>query len=387
MPDTLAVTNYQRITQSSTTTISADVGEIEVWFRGKAFAEAPERADPFLATALIPAMFAGATLDLRHLPPVSATLMANLDQIQDIWTCWNPELKRVAVLANVAPDLPRSTSGTATFFSGGVDAVHAVLTGAGPGERLVFINGFDFIMTARQWSQACARVARLAEKLGGEFVPLETNWHDFNRRHRLARSTSHGGCLAALAHLMAPPRMTVASSFSWSWLLPWGTHPLLDPLWSNGATEIRHFGCDAFRSEKVALIAQRPELLEELWVCHEDPLENCGRCIKCCRTMAVLKLYNIPIRGFKATDGDPVDRYLHALLRKPERAFFSEFTAAVRRDATDPTMIKRVESARRAFARRAALRQLLDFVAPARRAKQRRLPHLRPAGYDPLPDR
>ena len=383
MPDTLAVTNYQRIKQAATTTISANVGGIEVWYRGKPFAETPELADPFLATALIPAMFTGATLDLRHLPPVSASLLANMDQVQEIWTQWNSELKRVEVRANVAADQPPATSRTATFFSGGVDAIHAVLEGAGPGEQLVFINGFDFAMTEDQWATASARVGRLAAKLDGDFCAVETNWIDFTRHHRIARSTSHGGCLVAVAHLMAPARITIASSFSWAWLKPWGTHPLLDPLWSNGLTEIRHFGCDAARDEKVARIAHQPDLLDELWVCHVDPLGNCGRCPKCSRTMASLQLYGLPMRGFRSSEGDPVDRYLRGMRKKPQRAFFSEFSQSVRRHAKDPTMITRVEAAGRALARREALRKLWKLFAPAKPAPDIRDGDLRPEGFGP----
>lgn len=385
MPNSLVVTRYRRNARPDTTTISATIGDFEVWFRGRALADAPERGDPFLAVALLPAMYAGIDLDLQQLPPVSARLFAALDQIQEIWSSWNPELRRVAIQANLAPDEHPSTARTATFFSGGVDAVHAVLAGAGPHERLVFVNGFDFAMTPGAWATASARVARVAEKLGGELETIETNWISFTRHHRIARSTSHGGCLVAVAHLMAPARMTIASSNSWLRLTPWGTHPLLDPLWSTERTAIRHFGSDALRSEKVALIAARPELLDDLWVCHDDPLENCGRCTKCSRTMAVLKVIGVSARGFRVTEGDPIAAYLRAVPNSWEKVYLGELRRTVQLHGADPALLRRIDAAGRALNRRVALRELRRHLLP-RRSATRATTDLRPWGLGPVPE-
>lgn len=385
MPETLSVQRYQRNVQAHGTTISADVGGFEVWFRGQQLAQAPERGDPFLAVALLPAMYLAADLDLRALPPVSTRLLESLDQIQEIWTCWNPELRRVAVRANPAADAAPLHSRTATFFSGGVDAVHAVVAGAGPGEQLAFLNGFDFVMSDADWASATARAARLADKLGGDLVTLQTNWITFTRHHRIARSASHGGCLVAAAHLLAPSRMTIASSNSWLRITPWGTHNLLDPLWSNDLTTIRHFGSDALRSEKVAAIAARPELLDDLWVCHDDPVRNCGRCTKCSRTMAVLRVIGATSRGFADTTGDPIDRYLRAVPRSWEKVYLGELRRTVVEHGGDPALLRRIDATDRALNRRVALRELRNLLFPPRRGGRGEV-DLRPWGFGPVPE-
>src|SRR5690606_31296538 len=134
----------------------------------------------------------------------------------------------------------------------------------------------------------------------------------------------------------------------------WGTHPLLDHLWSSDLTAIRHLGNDAFRAEKVAAIAARPELLDHLWVCHRDPLENCGICPKCSRTMAVLKVLGAPIRGFRAVDGDPITRYLDAVPRSWEKVYLHELRAMIVQHGGDPLLLRRIESAHRKHHRRVA---------------------------------
>jgi hypothetical protein len=384
MPDTLAITNYHRANHPAT--ISATVGGFDVWFRSRGLTQAPERGDAFLAVALIPAMYAGMDIDLLQLPPVSATLLAKLDLIQEIWTSWNPELRRVTIRANVAPDQHGTSDRTATFFSGGVDAVYAVLAGGGPREQLVFINGFDFAMTPTDWATATARVERLANLLGGEFETVETNWIAFTRSHRIARSTSHGGCLVAVAHLLAPARMTISSSNSWGRLTPWGTHPLVDPLWSSDLTAIRHFGSDALRAEKVAAIAVRPELLDDLWVCHNDPLVNCGQCTKCSRTMAVLRVLDAPMRGFSTHEGDPIAQYLEAVPRTWEKIYLNELRLMVERQGNNPELLREIDATYRKLSRRVAIRELRTRLFPTVRRATRQTIDLRPWGLGPVPD-
>jgi CubicO group peptidase (beta-lactamase class C family) len=63
--------------------------------------------------------------------------------------------------------------------------------------------------------------------------------------------------LAAIGHLLAPAfeRIYIAASVNYRDLFPWGTHPLLDPLWSSELLEFVHHGCAARRIEKLRFIA------------------------------------------------------------------------------------------------------------------------------------
>ena len=77
--------------------------------------------------------------------------------------------------------------------------------------------------------------------------------------------------------------VNIASTYDWDHLFPWGSHPELDPLWSNGKVLLAHDGCEATRLDKTRLVSEHPIALETLRVCYENPdsLYNCGRCRKC----------------------------------------------------------------------------------------------------------
>jgi hypothetical protein len=95
------------------------------------------------------------------------------------------------------------------------------------------------------------------------------------------------GCL--LGHHFS--RIYFSSSNSYKTLLPQGTHPLLDPLWSTSSVEFVHDGAEVPRAEKVVSIARNPDARKLLRVCWIDPqaeMLNCCRCEKCLRTMVAL---------------------------------------------------------------------------------------------------
>jgi hypothetical protein len=105
----------------------------------------------------------------------------------------------------------------------------------------------------------------------------------------------HGAALAAVAHALAPNhgKVYIASSQSYANLHPWGSHPLLDPLWSSEAVQIVHDGGET-RMNKLRVLVQYPEVLARLRVCWENPGSyNCGLCGKCVRTM--LGLYALGV--------------------------------------------------------------------------------------------
>ena len=83
----------------------------------------------------------------------------------------------------------------------------------------------------------------------------------------------------------------IASTYDWDHHFPWGSHPQLDPLWSNGKVVLTHDGCEATRLDKTHLVSRHPIALETFRVCFENPdsLHNCGKCKKCLKTMDELQ--------------------------------------------------------------------------------------------------
>ena len=69
--------------------------------------------------------------ELRVDAPVSATLLACLPAIQDIYQAWVPDARRVSVqAAEVIDDCDQRggiVSGSASFFSGGVDSLFTLI--------------------------------------------------------------------------------------------------------------------------------------------------------------------------------------------------------------------------------------------------------------------
>jgi hypothetical protein len=356
-PPVLAVDNFRQEPDAGGTRVSADIGDVPVWFRFPPGVDVAERGDPWLAIAIVPAMFLGAELDLRALPPVSPMLLGALDRIQDIWACWNPLLRRVAVHANTGPAGP-SGRGALAFFSGGIDGLFTAHRTRGVLQQLVFINGFDFLMPPRSLADALERVGHPARHLGLPITTVETNWMDLGRHHRLSRGVLHGGCLEAVAHWMAPSQAFVASSSSYAYLYPSGTHPLLDPLFSTEATAIVHHGSAHPRPEKVAILAAEPALLQHAWVCFDDPLRNCGRCAKCLRTRVALRLAGCDVVPFVDAGGNPVERYARIVRSGVDLEFADELVLYAESIGKDATTKPLRSALRRARARR-ALRDLV----------------------------
>jgi hypothetical protein len=100
----------------------------------------------------------------------------------------------------------------------------------------------------------------------------------------------HGGgtIAAALALGAAFSQVRIAASTTYDRLYPWGSHPLLDRLWSTEDLAVVHDGCEMNTIDKTRYIVDaRPELvLDTVRPCAGyGPGYNCGACLKCMRTM------------------------------------------------------------------------------------------------------
>jgi pyruvyl transferase EpsO len=105
----------------------------------------------------------------------------------------------------------------------------------------------------------------------------------------------HGAAMAAVAYALAPNhgKVYIASSNSYVDLHTWGSHPLLDPLWSTEAVQIVHDGGET-RMNKLRALVQYPEAVARLRVCWRNPGSfNCGHCEKCVRTMLALRALGV----------------------------------------------------------------------------------------------
>jgi hypothetical protein len=252
-----------------------------------------DRADAFLPVGLLAAMRTGATLVLPG--PLSPRLLEAVATLQDIIVAFSDgELRAVPVDAEPATDVPTPAGrGIGAFFGGGVDAWYTALEHADELTHLVHCQGFDaFDPASARGSAALRNAEEAADGLGTGLVVIDTNVRAVCARFG-TRSIAWGPGLATVALLLQSEleRIAVAASDYYGSLVPWGTHPLLDPLWSTEAIEIDHDGCESRRSEKVVRLATCELALQHLRVCNLQTAEwNCGRCEKCLRTQATLRL-------------------------------------------------------------------------------------------------
>lgn len=139
-------------------------------------------------------------------------------------------------------------------------------------------------------------VDAMAQNVGIKLIQLNTNayahFRDLDADFSFWRFEYHGSFLAGIAHAFAP-RLSVASiasTYDFANLEPWGSHPLLDPLYSTSSLQVRHENAALSRLEKTQLVGEWDEALKHLRVCNEKESYsqgnyNCGNCEKCVRTM------------------------------------------------------------------------------------------------------
>lgn len=267
----------------------------ELWITGNRPA-VTDRADAFVALCLLPAMKLGVPLVSEA--PVSQTLLEDgVPKIQRIYRLWRedqwneayPEFHRIDVVADSIDDLD-PVAAVGCFYSGGVDSSFSLVEAQDEITDLIFIRHFETVFEPAADRQAIEGVSRVAEGRGKRLIVANTNaktvfgglvsWHHY-----------HGGFLAAIALLYQDhlSKVHVPSSYSIRRLRPWGSHPLVDPLWSTGGLRIEHDRVDVSRLEKTAAIADEPLLMQNLRVCWQ-PVHNCGMCPKCVRTRMALQV-------------------------------------------------------------------------------------------------
>ena len=140
---------------------------------------------------------------------------------------------------------------------------------------------------------AAERARHVANSLKIELIEVETNLREFGQPHVSWPKAYFGSGLAAVGLLLAPrfERIYLSSGYSTAEHPPSGSHPDLDPLWTDGTTQIVYEGQDVGRFDKLQLIHEWPLIQENLRVCYQNtaPHLNCGRCVKCTWTQMILR--------------------------------------------------------------------------------------------------
>ena len=322
-----------------------------IWFRA---GEGPLAtvSDAFLAAGLIPAMVAADALHLAD--PISLRLLSAVRVIQDIFHSWY-KFPRIHLEAQPRLSLQQDSSrGVGCFFSGGVDSFYSVLKHREEITKLIFVHGFDLaVRDTALLSKISRMLQQAAAQLGKPLIEVQTNIQELFGYYALQWGKhTHGAAMAAVAHLLSPQlkKVYVPATHSYVDLHPWGSHPLLDPLWSTEEIDIVHDGCEATRPEKTATIAASDTALRYLRVCWQlderaswegrEGIYNCGRCEKCVRTMVALRLAGALERCPTFDCGLDLARVAATTPKdSPARRFVQENLNAAERSGADPELV------------------------------------------------
>jgi hypothetical protein len=289
--------------------IRLDSGEqFEIYFEtsGELMGQLSRTANPWIVAMLPYALSKGERIICDI--PADAQLLENLRGLAAVWCKWYPQFSPPEIIAPVIPPSEASAPGrrTATFFSGGIDSWFTALrhapelepTAVGKMDDLITVHGFDIpVDSPQEFAKLQQALSRAADALNRQLVVVKTN---LRRTGSLWAKgwgwLTHAAGLATVA-LILENRYTkalIGSAFPYASLIPWGSHPMTDVLFSTRSLEIKHDGAAYNRVEKTSLIARHKVALSHLHVCwRTGSASNCGECAKCIRTMAALELLRV----------------------------------------------------------------------------------------------
>jgi hypothetical protein len=300
---------------------------------------------------------------------------------------------------------PRAASErNASFFSGGIDSLFTLTRHSEKFRRDATRLREDDIQLAlhvfhtgqlnqiRRNAVAEAVLGKGAASLGASLVPVFSNIMSFDDEwtQNYARVT-HGSGLASIARLVSAnlSACLIASSHTYGQLHPWGSSPVVDPLFSGRDLAILHDGSVFTRFEKTEYITMSPEALSALNVCdrliEERGYVNCSKCQKCLRTMTALDLCGVTgdaAPAFDWTDYTPESFGQIYFKNWSERSFAEELADAAQLRGRD-NIARAIRSAVRRSGVLSPLASVEDQVRhlPSARKGKRLLLKLRAGAY------
>lgn len=268
---------------------------------------------------------------------IDQLLAKNLRGVNLIFNDWFKKNHCVQITAQETSRIWRKDSPRrGLFFSGGVDSMFSLLDAEQSGTdaniaELLSVWGFDIPLSQPdEFAKLQGALAPIAAATNKRLTPVITNIRSIGEPyHAQWGTTGHGAALAAVAHLLSPAfsEVRIAASFDYRNLLPWGSHPFTDPLYSASNMAIIHDGAAWTRVEKTTLLAQSDLALAALHVCNKnDSAHNCSRCSKCIRTMLTLDILGAGGRASTFDWSDYALERLDPLLLSNwlDRAFFDD---------------------------------------------------------------
>lgn len=220
---------------------------------------------------------------------VDKTFEENIYQIQKFFLSWFPIFSPVQLCIKNRVDSSTKSDRVATFFTGGVDSFYTLLNAPEKITDIIYVHGFDVpLKKTALYNKVHEQISYIAKQLNLNPIFIKTNLRSCISPLNWG-SHAHGACLATVGHLLSKnfSKIYIPASFHESDLFPWGSHPDIDPRWSNESISFIHHGTDQSRIGKAQNIIQHPVVRKTLRVCflNDKNSYNCCNCEKCIRTM------------------------------------------------------------------------------------------------------
>lgn len=260
--------------------------------------------EPAAAALAMVAMALGEDIELSE--PVSPRFHHGFGQFNAHFHLWLPrELKMIRLRVPAFSRMERpGAREIVSCFSGGVDSFTTLFQHLGDAAnedfritQLFYAHGFDIPLANTLYDELAAEFAGLAKGWGLGFIGIGTNAREI-LDPLVPWVNTHGACLAACALLLSggARKFIIPSTNRHSLLfVPCGSNPVTDPMLGSESLEILHDGSHLSRIQKIMTIADRPEVQQHLRVCWKNVpgQRNCGRCIKCLKTMMPLAVTGV----------------------------------------------------------------------------------------------
>ncbi len=312
MSDNLVIRDIAISIDGRTQEISADVGGTSIWFRVPLTVPLFLRSEPFVAAALLEAMYTGQDIEIACDVPFSNQLFESLEYLQGIYRCWNEELKTINIITSLTSSREERDE-VGSFFSAGVDSSYTLMQHRDEITNLIIMDAFDQPCAEDIWSDYVEKQTVFAEAHGKQLISVQTNVRQYAEDKKISWEFMHGLILSTVGGLFGFRKIFVPSTYSYRDLFPWGSHPLTDPLWSTENVRIVHDGAGSRRWEKMKKLTECPEILDNLRICWRSKVSNCGVCPKCIRTMLALHLLGASSSGIPAYAGTDQLKHLKAM--------------------------------------------------------------------------
>ncbi len=275
----------------------------ELWYEAL-----PPVVRPFSATSLDFAAIALLPYAMHHqmhlsiVGPVSRSLLENLEEYQDAWVRWRPDLfAHVRVSAEtlldraaLAAQKAKAARDTVLAFSGGLDSIYALVanqTGAlglrsKPVATLVMTHGFDIpLQDEAAFEVASAKAASIGEAFGVPLQRVRTNWRAWSPHWHMTFGMGVSSVLQQFSGEHDTAVIAADQPYRTKFFVC-GENAVTNRFMSSMEFPLCTVGLGATRSEKARCVGEYPAVRETIRVCWAGPDlgRNCGYCEKCVRT-------------------------------------------------------------------------------------------------------